>query len=65
MRFLQVRIQLLVSPEAIAAVTKHNAPLRDIIITGLSSQTRDGINTPKKKKALQVKTQKEVKTLLE
>ncbi len=65
MRFLQVRIQILGSPDAIAAVTKHNAPLRDIIITGLSSQTRDSINTPKKKKALQVKIQTEVETLLE
>ena len=65
MRFLQVRIQILGSPDAITAVTKHNAPLRDIIITGLSSQTRESINTPKKKKALQVKIQKEVETLLE
>jgi len=65
MRFLQVRIQILGSPEAITAVTKHNAPLRDIIITGLSSQTRESINTPKKKKALQLKIQKEVETLLE
>lgn len=65
MRFLQVRIQILGSPDAIAAVTKHNAPLRDIIITGLSSQTRENINTPKKKKALQLKIQKEVETLLE
>ena len=65
MRFLQVRIQILGSPDAIAAVTKHNAPLRDIIITGLSSQTRESINTPKKKKALQLKIQKEVETLLE
>lgn len=63
MRFLQVRIQILGSPDAITAVTKHNAPLRDIIITGLSSQTRDSINTPKKKKALQVKIQTEVSAL--
>ncbi len=57
MRFLQVRIQVLGTPDAIAEVQKHNAPLRDIIITLLSDQSRESVNTPKKKKALQEKIQ--------
>ena len=57
MRFLQVRIQILGTPDAIAEVQKHNAPLRDIIITLLSEQSRESVNTPKKKKALQEKIQ--------
>jgi len=57
MRFLQVRIQVLGSPAAIEQVQTHNAPLRDIIITNLSEQTRESVNTPKKKKALQDKVQ--------
>lgn len=65
MRFLQVRMQVLGSPSAISEVQKHNAPLRDVIITSLSSQTRDTINTPKKKKALQNKVQEEVEKTLQ
>jgi len=57
MRFLQVRIQVLGTPKAINEVTTHNAPLRDVIITQLSAQSRDTINTPKKKKVLQDKIQ--------
>jgi len=64
MRFLQVRLQVLGSPSAITEVQTHNAPLRDVIITSLSSQTRDSINTPKKKKALQNKVQEEVEKVL-
>ncbi|WP_198263857.1 flagellar basal body-associated FliL family protein [sulfur-oxidizing endosymbiont of Gigantopelta aegis] len=64
MRFLQVRLQVLGSPEAIEAVQLHNAPLRDIIITALSEQTRESVNTPKKKKALQEKVQTDVQTVL-
>ena len=65
MRFLQVRIQILGSPTAIEAVIKHNAPIRDVIITALSAQTREGINTPKKKKTLQEKIRKDVETTLQ
>lgn len=66
MRFLQVRIQVLGNPKAIEEVQTHNAPLRDVIITSLSEQTRETINTPKKKKALQDKVQAEAeKTLKE
>ena len=64
MRFLQVRIQVLGNPEAIEKVQTHNAPLRDIIITSLSEQTRDSINTPKKKKVLQDKVQAEAERIL-
>jgi flagellar FliL protein len=64
MRFLQVRLQVLGSPKAIEEVQKHNAPLRDIIITALSAQTRESVNTPKKKKALQNKIQEEVEGVL-
>ncbi|MCU7834289.1 MAG: flagellar basal body-associated FliL family protein [gamma proteobacterium symbiont of Taylorina sp.] len=65
MRFLQVRLQVLGLPEAIEAVKTHDAPLRDVIITALSAQTRDSVNTPKKKKALQLEIQKEVEKVLE
>ncbi len=64
MRFLQVRLQVLGSPTAIEEVQKHNAPLRDIIITALSAQSRESVNTPKKKKALQNKIQEEVEGVL-
>lgn len=64
MRFLQARIQVLGTPDAIAAVQKHNAPLRDIIITLLSEQSRESVNTPKKKKALQEKIQGAVEDVL-
>ncbi len=64
MRFLQVRIQILGTPDAIAEVQKHNAPLRDIIITLLSEQSRESVNTPKKKKALQEKIQEAVEDVL-
>ncbi|MDX2503927.1 MAG: flagellar basal body-associated FliL family protein [Gammaproteobacteria bacterium] len=64
MRFLQVRLQVLGTPDAIEEVKKHNAPLRDIIITSLSEQTRDSINTPKKKKALQEKVQSAAEDVL-
>jgi flagellar FliL protein len=64
MRFLQVRIQILGTPKAIEEVQTHNAPLRDIIITLLSEQTRESINTPKKKKALQDKIQAEAEKIL-
>ena len=64
MRFLQVRIQVLGTPEAIEAVQLHNAPLRDIIITLLSEQTRESVNTPKKKKALQNQVQTESERVL-
>jgi flagellar basal body-associated protein FliL len=64
MRFLQVRIQVLGTPEAIEEVQKHNAPIRDIIITLLSEQSRVSVNTPKKKKALQVRVQTEVERIL-
>lgn len=64
MRFLQVRLQVLGSPSAIVEVQKHNAPLRDIIITALSAQTRESVNTPKKKKALQDKVQADVEATL-
>ena len=64
MRFLQVRIQVLGNPKAIEEVQNHNAPLRDIIITTLSQQTRETINTPKKKKALQDKVQAEAERIL-
>ena len=64
MRFLQVRLQILGSPEAIAAVQDHNAPLRDVIISLLSAQTRDSVNTPKKKKALQGEIQKAAEKVL-
>lgn len=57
MRFLQVRIQILGTPAAIEQVQTHNAPLRDVIITQLSEQSRESVNTPKKKKALQDKVQ--------
>lgn len=65
MRFLQVRLQVLGLPEAIAEVQTHNAPLRDVIISRLSAQTRDSVNTPKKKKALQLEIQKAVEKVLE
>ena len=64
MRFLQVRLQVLGAPSAIEAVQTHNAPLRDVIITALSAQTRESVNTPKKKKALQEKVQADVETTL-
>lgn len=64
MRFLQVRLQVLGDPAAIEAVQKHNAPLRDIIITALSEQSRESVNTPKKKKALQEKIQADVEKVL-
>jgi len=64
MRFLQVRLQVLGDPKAIEAVQTHNAPLRDVIITALSSQTRESVNTPKKKKTLQEKVQADVETVL-
>ncbi|MCP3850534.1 MAG: flagellar basal body-associated FliL family protein [Gammaproteobacteria bacterium] len=64
MRFLQVRLQVLGDPKAIEAVQIHNAPLRDVIITALSSQTRESVNTPKKKKTLQEKVQADVETVL-
>ena len=64
MRFLQVRIQILGSPTAITEVQTHNAPLRDIIISELSSQTRESVNTPKKKKELQLKLEKKVEEVL-
>ena len=64
MRFLQVRIQVLGNPKAIEEVQTHNAPLRDVIITSLSEQTRETINTPKKKKALQDKVQAEAERVL-
>ena len=64
MRFLQVRIQVLGTPEAFEAVQLHNAPLRDIIITLLSEQTRESVNTPKKKKALQNQVQTESERVL-
>lgn len=64
MRFLQVRLQVLGTPEAIEEVQNHNAPLRDIIITTLSQQTRESVNTPKKKKMLQDKVQAEVEAIL-
>ncbi len=64
MRFLQVRLQVLGDPAAIEAVQKHNAPLRDVIITALSAQSRESVNTPKKKKALQEKIQGEVEKVL-
>jgi len=64
MRFLQVRLQVLGDPKAIEAVQTQNAPLRDVIITALSSQTRESVNTPKKKKALQEKVQADVETVL-
>ena len=64
MRFLQVRVQVLGSPSAITEVQKHNAPLRDVIITSLASQTRDNINTPKKKKTLQDKIQEAAENVL-
>ena len=64
MRFLQVRLQVLGSPSGIEAVQKHNGPLRDIIITALSSQTRESVNTPKKKKALQGKVQADAEKVL-
>ncbi len=64
MRFLQVRLQVLGSPAAIEAVQTHNAPLRDIIITALSSQTRESVNTPRKKKDLQEKVRGDVESVL-
>jgi len=64
MRFLQVRLQVLGSPDAIEKVQTHNAALRDVIITGLSSQTRETINTPKKKKELQEEIQSQVEGVL-
>ncbi len=64
MRFLQVRLQVLGNPSAIESVQTHNAPLRDVIITALSAQTRESVNTPKKKKALQEKVREEVETVL-
>lgn len=64
MRFLQVRIQVYGSPKAIEQVQTHNAPLRDTIITHLSEQTRESVNTPKKKKALQDKVQAAAETVL-
>lgn len=64
MRFLQVRLQVLGNPTAIEEVQKHNAPLRDVIITALSAQTRESVNTPKKKKNLQGKVQADVETTL-
>ena len=64
MRFLQVRIQILGTPAAIEQVQTHNAPLRDVIITQLSEQSRESVNTPKKKKALQDKVQAAAETVL-
>jgi len=64
MRFLQVRLQVLGSPAAIEEVQNHNAPLRDVIISALSAQTRESVNTPKKKKALQEKIRTDVETTL-
>lgn len=65
MRFLQVRLQVLGSPSAIEQVKTHNAPLRDVIITSLSAQTRETINTPRKKKDLQYKVQDAAEEVLE
>ncbi len=65
MRFLQVRLQVLGSPSAIEQVKTHNAPLRDVIITSLSAQTRETINTPRKKKDLQNKVQDAAEEVLE
>ena len=42
----------------------HNAPLRDALITLLSSQSRADINTSQKKKALQEKALNLVKKVL-
>ncbi len=64
MRFLQVRLQVLGSPAAIEAVQTHNAPLRDVIITALSAQTRESVNTPRKKKDLQEKVRGDVESVL-
>ncbi|MCW8931580.1 MAG: flagellar basal body-associated FliL family protein [Gammaproteobacteria bacterium] len=64
MRFLQVRLQVLGDPAAIEAVQTHNAPLRDVIITALSAQSRESVNTPKKKKVLQDEVQAEVEKVL-
>ncbi len=64
MRFLQVRLQVLGNPAAIEAVQTHNAPLRDVIITALSAQNRESVNTPKKKKALQNEVQAAVEKVL-
>jgi len=65
MRFLQVRLQVLGSPSAIKQIKTHNAPLRDVIITSLSAQTRKTINTPRKKKDLQNKVQDAAEEVLE
>ncbi|RKZ92108.1 MAG: hypothetical protein DRQ43_09390 [Gammaproteobacteria bacterium] len=65
MRFLQVRLQVLGTPSAIEQVKTHNAPLRDVIITSLSAQTRETINTPRKKKDLQNKVQDAAEEVLE
>lgn len=65
MRFLQVRLQVLGSPSAIEQVKTHNAPLRDVIITSLSAQTRETINTPRKKKDLQNNIQDAAEEVLE
>ena len=64
MRFLQVRLQVLGDPAAIEAVQTHNAPLRDVIISALSAQSRESVNTPKKKKALQDEIQAAVEKVL-
>ena len=64
-RFLQARIQVFARSNAsIEEVKTHNAPLRDALITLLSSQSRADINTSQKKKALQEKALNLVKKVL-
>ncbi len=64
-RFLQARIQVLAyGKDKIEKVKTHDAAIRDALITLLSAQSRNDINTAKKKKALQEKALKAVKQVL-
>jgi flagellar FliL protein len=64
-RFLQARIQVLTrSAASLELVKTHNAPIRDALITLLSAQSREDINTSQKKKALQEEALKVVKNVL-
>ena len=64
-RFLQARIQVLAyGKKTIDVVKTHDAPIRDALITLLSSKRRSDISTTKKKKALQEEALTKVKDVL-
>ncbi len=64
-RFLQARIQVLGRGKStIETVKMHDAPIRDALITLLSSKKRSDINTTQKKKKLQEEAKKVVEGVM-